>query len=488
MMRRFLLPTIALLGVILVLLVPQTSWLARVQVKMAWFGQGKEEVKLRTTPPEPIATTPAMEAVWRLNTLCTEKLEWLRADLHKLVTGYSWDDTPMNPTVAAEALKLCSIGEQTDPENAFFPLMRGSVLFGLHRDSEALEVLHLATEKSRFDTYESDATRSVYQQLQARGNQGITGYTLPLQDVWDAQKMWPSMLGGAYQGMVAHALRRQSIGDLKGAMALRQDLRRLYDFLIQKEPYAAPRIEIIAQLNPGGLRAGMGPTLPIEQRPDRYIAFLREQGYASEAIAFERSYAVSRAQEAEFKANLVRGDKKAEAISLVYGLCNWGWTGLILLASVIATLGSGMLARMLLFTQGVEVSRKGRIGALLTFLILVPLMGSVCYGPAEETLSAWIVETMRPAGRDQGGWLLASYWNNMQALVGLLAPVFLAQFIGVIWALVKRRPLGQGILGGVWRASIPVASVTLMIWCSGIVWLAQEEVSHLARFSEALQQ
>lgn len=51
----------------------------------------------------------------------------------------------------------------------------------------------------------------------------------------------------------------------------------------------------------------------------------------------------------------------------------------------------------------------------------------------------------------------------------------------------KAPSAGAGVLGGVWRACLPVAAVALLVWCGGVVWLANKEARQLARFSEVLQ-
>ena len=101
------------------------------------------------------------------------------------------------------------------------------------------------------------------------------------------------------------------------------------------------------------------------------------------------------------------------------------------------------------------------------------------YAPEDETgQKVWYTDLLGA---------LENWGSNTPTIAIALAPIFLAQFIGGIWALVKRRPLGQGVLGGVWRACVPVAAVTLLVWCGGVLWLAKEEARQLARFSEVLQ-
>lgn len=417
MIRRFLLPGIVFLGLPSVLLAPQTGWLARMQVKMTWLNQGEAEIKRLITPLKSVASTQAMEVAWELNTLCEEKLVWNRADLDRLVNTSVEEDKPLDIASGEEALRLCAIGERSDPNNAFFTLLRGAVLLGFHKDADALEALNQAAGKSCFEGYEKAAVIAGYRQLQTQKVQSLTDYTIPLRELLATQGMWGGELRGIFQGAMAHALKRQVTGDLKGAMEIRRDLRKLHDLLLREDIYATPRLVNIAQLSPlplpiivRGLSiegpvegAGvmerpvwMGPALPSKIRLVYYPAFLREHGYGEEALAFEKSLLFSKAKGAERQARREWEEENVNAMAQVHRNFFVIWGGLLLLASVITTLSCGILARILKFTQNVEVSKKARIGALLTFLLLVPLIGSACFGSADNTIGSWAERVFQP--------------------------------------------------------------------------------------------
>ncbi|MGC4042624.1 MAG: hypothetical protein QM758_02350 [Armatimonas sp.] len=516
MIRRFLLPTMALTGLLFVLLSPQTGWLARQQLKMAWLNQGEAEIKRLTTPPTPVATTPAMEAAWKLNTLCTGKYTWRRADLERLVsTSVSEEQEPLKYASYEEVLRLCAIGEQYNPQNSFFTLLRGAALLASHKDAAALKELHIAAQKNYFEGYDAAALNGMYQQLRAHKAQGLTEVTLPLYLASGTKRMWGGNLRFFFRGIMAYALKRQMEGDLKGSIALRQDLRRIYDLQLQRDIFPLPCYVEIAQLSPlplpligtdvksspikeMQLPVWMGPILSTKQRLINYPIFLRENGYTQEAYAFEKGLALNKAKSEERKARQEQIGDIWSVMGYVHQMSLQAWWGLLLLTSVITSLSCGVLARALYFTQSNDVYKKGRIGALLVFWVLVLLIGSAWHGSMDDAVMAWVERVVQPcysAGGDSEPkpwysdllWSLNRWGSNAIVILIALAPVLLAQFIGGIWALVKRRPLGQGVLGGVWKASIPVAAITLLIWCGGVMWLAKEEARQLARFSQVLQ-
>jgi hypothetical protein len=52
--------------------------------------------------------------------------------------------------------RVCEAGEDLDPDNAAFPFLRAIGLFAAHRDKEALEALHRAATKPRWEEYARD--------------------------------------------------------------------------------------------------------------------------------------------------------------------------------------------------------------------------------------------------------------------------------------------------------------------------------------------
>lgn len=60
---------------------------------------------------------------------------------------------PPSPEYLAAYDRVAAEGEQLDPENAYFPLMRAVGLFAAHRDEEAIEAIERASRKPRWDDY-----------------------------------------------------------------------------------------------------------------------------------------------------------------------------------------------------------------------------------------------------------------------------------------------------------------------------------------------
>ncbi len=488
-MRRIFLPGLALLAFGLTLLHSSTGWLAQRQVQLAWLGQGESVMKRLAAPPTPITKSPSIAASWKLNAL---------------------SDAAFTPE---EVLPLCAIGESDEPGNAFFPLMRAAMLLQNNRSAEALAALRQAASKPIFDDHSREAHASVRAQVRARIGASFTDIVLADSNAI-VMDQYGSKLRHFSRTVVDLALKRQLAGDIQGSVALRADLRRVHDLVTHSNSVSFCTLPDMALLSPrpplvlvrssrgamsggyGGsgdedkVRMTMGPVLTPKERLSRYPEFLRSEGFSGEAAAFEKSLALNKAKADERE---VRWENGPNPPGGLHQLWMYWWGGLFLLASCAATLAMGALARFFRFTQSVEVAKTWRIGAFLAFLILTPLVGGLCLEPTDTAVEAWVDHVARPCqfgpvGSEPEPWYQPLLWSLQRwsskwiEITGILLPTTLALLVGMIWAWVKKRPVGQGMLSGLARVSMPVASCLLLLWCGGAIWLACEEARLLAAY------
>ncbi len=184
-----------------------------------------------------------------------------------------------------------SVGEQLDPQNAYFPMMRAVGLFAAHRDDEALAAVRRAAQKPKWDDYTGEETEAVWRiTKQAFGNRSAAIHT-----ILAASVPLPHLkeLRNVSRMTVFKAAHLEKAGKIEEGIALRLAgiecgaMVRTFSGTTQGGYYGAEMSEF-QWLRPGGaspvaLASDMPPDQKNTIRRDAFLTFLKQSGHEADA-------------------------------------------------------------------------------------------------------------------------------------------------------------------------------------------------------------
>ncbi len=208
---------------------------------------------------------------------------------------------PAQTRMAQQVLQLAREGEQVDPQNGFFPMVQAVALFELRRDAEALRALQRAARLPRWNdhaTIEAIALRKA-------GRQILEYSGADMDYAWSAQILLPhySSLRAMGRLNVALAVQRERQGDLKGGLAIRQQIIESSLRMGEECPLAiGVLVARVMYLNALRFPSGVRDT-PVRDTPEqqweiyhqRFTNYLLRSGFQREAQAFRAYEARARA-------------------------------------------------------------------------------------------------------------------------------------------------------------------------------------------------
>lgn len=235
---------------------------------------------------------PAVYAHW-LRRLA--RMEFVHRNEEDLLFGekpgdYEWS----NPTPRAFLAQMDDVamaGEQADPDNAYFPLLRAAGLFGMHQDDKAMDALERASWKPNWNDYSLEDEQAALRLNESMF--GTSGYFDRLL-VWKGQRHpeYSSLRELAWVATYKAVLAEHE-GHYRDGLAIRERLMRcghnirihstgIYDVLF------GITITEIARIRPGGIpyvedRSLLTWQSSIVAKNQAYTAYLRRQGYLESA-------------------------------------------------------------------------------------------------------------------------------------------------------------------------------------------------------------
>ena len=218
-------------------------------------------------------------------------------EYEKFMNGHAsqYTATPDVQIATEEALTNfdhdAEVGEQLDPQNAYFPMMRAVGLFAARRDDEALAAIRRAGQKQKWDDYTGEETEAVWRLArQAFGNRSAA-----IHAVLQASTPLPHLreLRNVARMTVFKAVQAEKTGKIEDGIALRQAgiacgaLVRTFANSVQGGYYGAEMTEY-QWLRPGGatpifLPGDMPPDQKNTIRRDAFLTFLKQSGHEAEA-------------------------------------------------------------------------------------------------------------------------------------------------------------------------------------------------------------
>lgn len=274
---------------------------------------------------------------------------------------------PKPPTPAALAAfdRTAAEGERTDPDNAYFPLMRAVGLLAAHRDADAEAAVLRAGTKTAWREYIVEDIQSRWRLQQAAfGDRGV----IPQASIaYNTLLPQYQQMRSVARVMAYFAMQKEQAGDVAGGLTLRDSLRRCGDLMRVQSNFMIGAIVgsslcHIACLRPGG--APPPPELPPNETEAQRLA-----GYRVNAQAFA-VYARQHGR-ADLAANALAEADAAEGVSAVmayvddtkninsepiFRLINWWTADVAVLANVFWLLALWAVAAVVYAGRRVSVS------------------------------------------------------------------------------------------------------------------------------------
>lgn len=431
---------------------PLTGWLARLELRMlaapaasALAGQSK----LAAPASDPIAqlgtssraTLPDIAKRFPENAAIQATA--LRLGLEKAALGTRpenyLESTKKAPAQTlpkseevADLLAQAERGARQEPENAYFPACRATVLLGANRDDEALAALHDAATKPHWDEHIADETRARWEVLERREGRAPALSLVAI----SAAALYPhyALLRSLARVVQAKAIAKEQAGDLKGGLALRTELMALGAHLRSDAPNLIGNllgiaIHSIATSRPEGVSAPKKEKLRLagesDEALDTRVQALRDTAWDTYVQRLRHpelvgASAKNAAFRSAFKGRMERVEEKNPmGLSRLLAVLKLEAAGLALVLSVlwVVLIGGLMqgLARTRRIREGQPLHRGVRMGLWLS-LSLMPLIGvSVAHVGSEEVMVL--------AGAGTGLLTAALFYFQRRNLLTLLATV-----------------------------------------------------------------
>lgn len=300
MRRRFVLPVLAAGAVLVTAILPQSGWLVRNQLKVA-FGAGIEQLSalMMPSPEKAAAERDAVAkrhpddfllqlglaiqqqdktkrraallmlaprfggepALWGA-LLNSDYLGTFHTPPSPADKGEPWKlssdvvESAPQPPALQEFLKATHSGEEVAPDNAFFPMMEAYGLIAARRPHAAMDAVRRAATKSHFTDYWSVEVEAAWHlQTALHGEVGALGRAVPMSGMIPGASV---QMRSVARAVLGHILAMEQEGKTKEALELRAALLRVA-VRMQNDPTTSylsnlygSAIASVAQNRPGG--------------------------------------------------------------------------------------------------------------------------------------------------------------------------------------------------------------------------------------------
>ncbi len=385
-------------------------------------------------------------------------------------------------------------GEQLDPDNAYFPMLRAAGLFAAHRDSEALESLKKAGACSKWTEYFQDDVAGQNQlQQEAYGNRGaIPRFSNT------ANLLLPHYTELRKTARIAMYLEAEEerAGRNEEGIAIRHALMRCGGLMRSQGRslitcFVGIAISNIATANPGGLltpKSNNDPDLSekeqAQQRQEQlshYCAFLDSLGNRQEAAWAKAEL------EAGATAKQIGKEGLSHSIfdcSALYQLSISRMVNLALLSSTFVLLILGAAAGLASQVRGTKWLTARRIAYALLVCGGIGLWQWKVAGTGMKPLTDCQALLYGLTTHGQ-----ADNANAVQCLTTFAALLLPALFVGIlgIFTLTQRVPLATGLGRALRGISVPIASALFLLYSGSLLCTAHLESTLLTGLDRTIQ-
>ncbi len=348
---------------------------------------GNFVASLRTLEPR-FGSNPSLYALLLRfqcgNSDSTQGVHLARSEESELGTGGTYAiPPPPTPALLAAFDADAARGEQIDPSNAYFPLMRAVGLFAAHRDAEGLAAVQRASAEPVWNEYIADEVNG-----RLRLADSTYGHTPSISRIAIASsELYPQVgpLRSMARLVVVLAVHAELAGDRARGMQIRRALMQAGDLMrVQSTDYIGSLVGIaisaIAQANPGGDK--------VLQRTE-HLTGAQKQGARLAAFAHYARQAgfpddAARAEAQEAAGNTVRSigkrglDRTILNLHGVFPLAAWWASGLLTLTNafwlVVWGLVGTLLSRLSSVRNRQPLPSASRWGATVAFALAVGIV------------------------------------------------------------------------------------------------------------------
>ena len=348
-------------------------------------------------------------------------------------------------------------GEKLDPDNAYFPLMRAMALFDAKQDSEGIDAVVRAGQKSRYDDYtheEAQATWALYQRAYG-------GDSVLLRESGKAVLLYPHIatLRALARLMASKAAQAEEVGQRKEGLALRhammQTAVRMRDQGSLVSAMAATAMFSFSMRSPGGV-PDPSPANDTQHTADvraAYLAYLQRLGQTQEADWVHREDIVN--TEAREQMEAFGNDTTRDAA--LRTLPNFWSAGMLLLANTLGILGMCVAAALL----GRPSLRSGeKILPWVTLVVLVCCMMVAFQMQWAETLTQMRMILAHLSSTPESGKGMMEFLTRYpgvlhvgEVLISLAAPLLALIVPGAI-NLSRKKPYSTALLRTLQRGAL----------------------------------
>lgn len=133
---------------------------------------------IKVQPDRPVAYVSAIMA-------CSIKSRYQRAEQTSFSSYPQYEHvTKIDPKAAAKVLQLAQEGRRIDPDNALFDLVTADMLFGLHKDADAIRMIHSAAGKPRYSDYRRVSVQAVVDYARSAGLPNVESRLVGSGSLW----------------------------------------------------------------------------------------------------------------------------------------------------------------------------------------------------------------------------------------------------------------------------------------------------------------
>ncbi len=294
---------------------------------------------------------------------------------------------PLTPAALAAFDQTAAEGERTDPDNAYFPLMRAVGLLAAHRDADAEAAVRRAGTKTVWCEYTVNDVQSRWRLHQAAfGDKGaipqVSAASNTLLPHYQQMRQMARVL-------IYRAMQKEQAGDVAGGLTLRESLRRCGDLMRVQSNFLigaviGSNLCNIACLRPGG--APPLPELPFQATEDQQNARRRSDALAFAAYARQHGradLAASALAEADageqINAIMTYTDNAGNLITEpLFRLINWWTADVAVLANVFWLLALWAVVAVIYAGRWLTARVPERAVALGWSVLALTLVLSLC--------------------------------------------------------------------------------------------------------------
>jgi len=515
---RPILPILAGIALLLLLVLPATRWLFLTQLRMELLhGQQidlkAEEQAARNHPgvypiqlaaallPQPLPPNVDPPATTTQNRVRLQRLQDLAArfpdapsapatilryltlgevrlhrDEESLYSGIEpkhqpGDKQQSDPELLAMFDQAAETGERTDPDNAYFPIMRAISLFDEHRDDEALAEIQRAGEKSYWDDYCTvEADGQLRLNTETYGERGTLNRV-----AMQAAILFPHF--SAIRGVARMAMYKATEAELAGrkeeGLAIRMALMRVGSTMrVQSPSYIGTLVGIaISAISTG--RPGGAPAIKLasneesteekrqqlqQERLSRYYDYLRSFDHAEEVRLVQKEMAAgNEAKEIGSHFQELPPFGKG-TLNTLFGV--WA-ANIVMLSNMLLLLALGVAAWAATRIKPRKNLVAWRVsGCLLLGLgILAWLWGVLGVSAKPYFELALELANMSDHPSEINATVIMGVLMGLSLFVPLLSLTILA-----IASKAERIPVATGVGRGIRRLALPLASLLFLVY------------------------